>query len=225
MDTKYSKQLSFLYGYEIETRQVSEYQIFDASTGASVAPIMAPGKSQEQAFYLQADYNIQSWRFVVGARYVNNDESGTHISPQLSAIYKLDEDQSIKLLKSEGFNTPNFVQKGINLGPGLQGNPDLKAEIIETTDLAYSYSANNQLFVVNLFHTEAMNIIQRDVSTGTIMFENTGRVLRSGLELDYQVINQSWTVFSNLNYVHQGNKNQGDPSAYVIPKISSVSWR
>ena len=223
LDSKFSKQLSFVYGFESERRQISEYQIFNAATGASIAPIMASGKSREQAFYIQSDYNHKNWRFIVGARYVDNEDSGSHTSPQLSAIYKIDSQQSIKLLMSEGFNSPNFVQKGINLGPGLQGNPNLKAEIIETTDLAYSYSVNNHLFVLNLFRTEAKNLIQRDVSTGIIKFDNTGEILRSGLELDYQTINKEWTFFSNLSYVHQGDKNKQDASAFVIPRyLASV---
>ncbi len=225
-NSTFSDNWSLLYGYEYEHRQTSEYQVFDQITDNSLFPIMQAGKNNEQAFYLQSNHQYNDWRVLVGGRYVDNKQSGTHLSPQLSFVYQFKDPQSLKLLYSEGFNSPNFVQQGINLGNALQGNPNLEAEIIKTFDFAYTYSADNQLFVTNLFYTKAKNLVQRDVSSGQVIFNNTGENKRSGLEIDYQLAKNNWTLFTNLSVVLQGNKPDQDMSAFVVPKyLASTGFK
>jgi len=210
VDSQVNDNWSLFYGLEYEHRQSSEYQLFSEATGQSIAPIMQAASSYERSLFLRSDYRYENWRFILGGRYVDNKDSGQHLAPEISTVYQFDPQQSLKLLYAEGFNSPNFVQKGIDLGAGLRGNPDLEAEIINTLDLAYTYSSENTLFVVNGYLIEGDNLIQRDVSTGIIMFENTGNVRRSGIELDYQVAFDKWKLFSNLARIsHEGIKESG----------------
>ncbi|MDC0663659.1 TonB-dependent receptor [Marinobacter sp. SS21] len=219
VDSKLSEYWSLFYGLEYEHRQSSEYQLFSEATGQAIAPIMQAASSYERSLFMRSDYRYENWRFILGGRYVDNKDSGTHLAPEISTVYQLDQQQSLKLLYAEGFNSPNFVQKGIDLGAALRGNPNLEAEIINTLDLAYTYSSENTLFVINGYFIEADNLIQRDVSTGIIMFENTGDISRYGMELDYQVAFDRWKLFSNVGYVKQGNDSSEDASAAVAPKL------
>lgn len=218
-NTHINEHYSILWGYEYELRQTSEYQIYNQQDNSTLVPIMLARDLNEQALFFQHDFLISDWRFIVGGRYVNNQNSREHFSPQVSAIYRLDHRQSFKFLFSEGFNSPNFVQQGINFGPALQGNPDLTAEKIRTFDFAYTYSSNHQLFVANLFYVKADDLIQRSISDGIIQFGNTGKIKRSGFELDYQWTSEAFTLFSNASYLHQGDSDNDDPAAGVAPKF------
>jgi len=217
-NTHINDHYSILWGYEYEFRQTSEYQVYNQQNNATLVPIMQARDLNEQALFFQNDLTFNDWRFILGGRYVNNQNSRVHFSPQASAIYQLNHHQSIKLLFAEGFNSPNFVQQGINFGPALQGNPDLTAEKIRTFDLAYTYSSNHQLFVANLFYAKADDLIQRNISSGIIQFDNTGEIKRSGFELDYQWEGEALTLFANASYLHQGDSIQDDMAASVSPK-------
>jgi len=218
-NTKVNDQLSLLIGYDYEHRSTSEYQIFNGVSNATVAPIMEADTNTEQGLHAQIDYRYQPLRLTLGGRYVNNISSGESISPEASVVYQFNQQESVKILFSEGFNSPNFIQKGINFGAALQGNPDLKVEKISTLDMAYTFGNDKRLFVANLFYIEAKDLIQRDVSTGIIQFDNTGDSTRSGIETDYQVFDDEWTWLSSLSYLQQGNDENEDASSLVAPEI------
>lgn len=218
-DRQITAQLSVLLGYDYEHRSTSEYQIFNEATNATVAPIMMAKTNNEQSLYTQVDYHYKNVRLTLGGRYIDNKNSGEHFSPELSWLYRLNAESSVKLLYAEGFNSPNFIQQGINLGPSLQGNPDLSVEKISTLDLAYTFGNEQRLFVANLFYIDAKKLIQRDVSTGVVKFDNSGSSQRSGIELDYQMFMDQWTWLSNLSYLQQGNDKDEDLSSPVAAQI------
>jgi outer membrane receptor protein involved in Fe transport len=104
----------------------------------------------------------------------------------------------------------------------LEGNPNLEAELVKTTDLAYSYEKNNTLFVVNAYLLKTDNFIQRGFNNNLVSFVNSGSFDRSGIELDYQRVFSNYTVFANLAYNHQGNRNvNNDKLAAIVPKVTT----
>jgi len=216
-DNQLTENVSLLFGYDYEHRSTSQYQVFNEATGATITPILQKNTNHEQALYSQLSYQLQDLNIVLGGRYVDNKNSGKHTSPEVSMVYQLSPQQSLKLLFAEGFNSPNFVQQGIKSGP-LSGNPDLSVEKISTYDLAYTYASDQQLFVANLFYIEGEDLIQRDVSTGAIRFDNVGKSTRSGLEVDYQLFKDEWSWFINVSYLMQGNDPDEDQSSVVAPE-------
>ena len=217
-----SESLSFFGGFEFERRQIEDYFIYSQTTGSNVLKLIDSKQTLERSLYGQADYTLGNWRFLVGGRYTNNSQSGEKLTPRLSTVYKIDRSQSIKLLYSVGFNSPNFAQTYINAPGLLEGNPDLKAETVKTLDLAYSYEADNSLFVANAYYLEAEDFIQRRLQAGLISFFNAEKFERFGLELDYQRAMYNFLFFANLSYIHQGDKrHKDDISSPFVPRFTS----
>jgi outer membrane receptor protein involved in Fe transport len=224
----WSKALSIFAGVEYEERNTGDYQFYNAATDATTGAIMPAFGLSEWSFYSEADYTLgEKWRFLLGGRVTDNSITGTDSVPRLGAVYKLDDEQSLKLLYSVGFNAPSFTQLKADFLPVVQGNTGLTPEKIETVDLAYSYARGNNLFVANIFYLQAENFIVSDRSTGTIRFYNASDFDRYGAELDYQrVLAKLWTVFANLAYHAQGNStDKTDITAIYAPKVTTaLGW-
>jgi outer membrane receptor protein involved in Fe transport len=221
----WSKALSLFAGLEYEERHTGAYQVYNGVTDATTAVLMPAFGLTEWSFYSQIDYALwEKWRFLLGGRFTDNSITGSDSVPRLSAVYKIDDKQSIKLLYSVGFNSPSFTQLKADNLPEVQGNTGLTPEKIKTVDLAYSYSKGNNLFVANIFYLQAENFIVSDRSTGTIRFYNASDFDRYGAELDYQgVLAKLWTVFANVAYHAQGNSTDAtDITAIYAPKVTTA---
>jgi len=218
----FNDNLTFFAGLEFERRKIEDYFVYSAASNTNVLRLIASNNTNERSVYGQADYQLGSWRFLLGGRYTDNDQSGEKLTPRASAVYKLDHTQSIKLLYSVGFNSPNFTQLFINIPNVLQGNPDLKAELVKTFDLSYSYEVNNNLFVVNAYYLEAEDFIQREIQNGAIVFLNSEDFERTGLEIDFQRATYNYSFFANAAYNHQGNKlDKNDLKAHFVPRYTA----
>mgnify|MGYP000471011849 CR=1 FL=1 len=214
--------ISFFAGLEFERRKIEDYFVYSPASNANVLKLIESNNTNERSIYGQVDYKLGAWRFLLGGRFTDNDQSGEKLTPRASVVYKLDKTQSIKLLYSVGFNSPNFTQLFIQIPNVLQGNPDLKAELVKTVDLSYSYEVNNNLFVVNAYYLEAEDFIQREIQNSAIIFLNSEAFERSGLEIDFQRATYNHSFFANVAYNHQGNKkDNNDLKAHFVPRYTA----
>ncbi len=221
----WSKALSIFTGVEYEERYTGQYQVYNGVTEATTAVLMPAFGLSEWSFYSQVDYVLgEKWRFLLGGRFTDNSITGTDAVPRLGTVYKINDEQSLKLLYSVGFNSPSFTQLKADNLPEVQGNTGLAPEKIETVDLAYSYAKGNNLFVANIFYLKAQNFIISDRTTGTIRFYNASDFDRYGAELDYQgILAKQWTLFANLAYHAQGNStDETDTTAIYTPKVTTA---
>ncbi len=217
------KQVSLFLLHEIEKRSTSSYQFFNVDTDTKILDLMSSQSLFERSFSAQLDFNLEKLRFLVGARYTNNEVSGEKTTPRFSAIYSINDSQSLKLLYAEGFNAPSFLQQYLTVPPLLTGNPDLEAESIRTTDLVYTHHKNDSLFVANAYYMEAHDFIERVINSGVITFQNSRVFYRYGLELDYQRKRKRNTIFANLGLVQSGNETiANDPLTKLVPRATAV---
>ncbi len=200
------------------------------------------GKVTEKSLYAQVDYRVDRWRFLLGARHTDNSSWDSTTTPRLSTVLTLGDNQSIKLLHSVGFNTPSLgTSEVVQVGAAV-ANPSLETEEIKTTDLAYTYSDDQSLFVANLYYFETDGLVQNVFASSTpedIDINLNLDVHRWGMELDYQYAQTNWMLFSNLSYHHQGNRSDhnediiystiadftqqiGDFTAAVAPRYTGV---
>lgn len=223
-------------GAEYESRSVGEYQRTDIR--GNFDALQAPAtKITEKSAFAQLDWTVNDYRLVLGGRFVDNELTGDAISPRLSAIYNLDEQSSIKLLYSEGFNSPTLSQVNLNINDFIFGNKNLKAETVETLDLAYTRASPRQIITVNAYHTHADNFIARVFKNPVpglkdgpgIQLSNTGSFSRSGLEIDYQQVWESFTVLANFAYNREGNTtDKKDLLANGVPRYTmnlGLNWQ
>ncbi|MEM9103669.1 MAG: TonB-dependent receptor [Pseudomonadota bacterium] len=209
--------LTFLSGVEVERRATDDYYRLPDELIATAQII------NEYSLYAQFDYSVNNFRFLLGARAINNEAAGDDVNPRLSAVYNISESQSIKLLYSVGFTSPVFTNRDLFLPPIIVGSPDIIAEKISTIDLAYTHAEGGQLFVANVYYYEGEDFIKRAINdAGLASFDNSGSFDRIGFELDYQTKFDNWTIFANLSYNDEGNEEiEDDDEAFFVPQYTS----
>ncbi len=230
-DIPIQENVSLLLGVESEEREIENQKFRDDVNGANVtaltqAPYNQPfviqpdgsilliqeSKSREHAAVSQFDYRWKEFRAVVGVRYVDNKDYGQKYSPRGALVYNLDKKSAVKLLYSEGFNSPNFSQSA---GTDIFGVPQddlvIAAEKIRSWDLAYSRTSTNHHIVLAAFRIEAVDLINN--------FANDSEfVRREGLEFDYRAQHRFGSVYMGVTYVGQANTQADDMAAFFTPK-------
>lgn len=217
-----SENSSLLFGVEDEYRKAGQYQKTDASDKLLALQSNITSVS-ELSSYLQVDMSFGALRAVAGARYVNNKLAGSHFSPRAALIYNFDESQSVKLLFSEGFNSPVLSQQDLIIPFVIAGNRDLKAEIIRSVDLAYTSSNTTQILIVNGYFISTENTISRVTKPGAAQpqYMNVKGFSRYGVEADYQRSLGKLLLFANGAYNAQGNKvYTDDVLARYVPAVT-----
>lgn len=227
---KINQHLNLIGGIELERRSTENNKFKDNEGGAALFSLSQPpfsvpfeyqsdgtilliesGEVREDSLYFQSDYNIEKWRLVIGARYVDNQRSGDHIAPRFSVVYKLNDEESLKFLVGEGFNSPSFRHLSARNQLGLPQNNVVNAEIIESIDLAYNYTTNNLHQVLSIFKTRANNLIQTTANG----IENSPNVIeRNGIEYEFNYKRDDWFILGNVTYLDEGFDNIiSDPGA------------
>jgi len=215
--------LNVLLGGEYENRNIGAYRAYlSDDLNSPLITLMDADSTDELSAYLQFDYAIAPWRFLAGARLTNNEKAGSKVTPRASIIYNFTNEQSLKLLYSVGFTSPNFVHTSINI-PGLAvGDPDISAETITTIDLAYTYSTAQMFFVINAYTFDGEDFIVRVLNTnpgssGTT-YTNADKFSRKGMEIDFKQVFGAWSVIANASYNKEGNKTlDNDTQALTVP--------
>ncbi|MBN2069893.1 MAG: TonB-dependent receptor [Candidatus Krumholzibacteriota bacterium] len=219
---KFSENGSMLLGLENEVRKAGEYQKTDAED-IFVALQSENITVNEFSSFLQLDWRFGKLRTVAGGRYVNNELAGSHVSPRASLIYGINEFNSVKLLYSEGFNSPVISQQELLIPFVIEGNKDLKAELIRSMDLAYTHATQNQILILSGYFIKTVDAIDRvqEASASQPQYQNVDGYERYGAELDFQRSFLKMKVMANLAYNEQGNEVlPDDVLAAFVPKLT-----
>lgn len=207
-------------GIEFENRTTGEYQNINGS-GAVVSTSMAAHDVNEYSLFSQLDSTGSGYRTIAGFRLTHNESAGTNLLPRLSVVYPIAGNQTIKLLYATAFKSPSFIQQHINIPPNVvKGDPDLEAETVKSTEIAYSAQYGRHLFVVNIYQTHAKDFIFRSVNNnGEVVFSNIESFTRNGLDIDYRSVHRKTQWYANLSWQFEGNQEiDNDPTARFTPE-------
>jgi outer membrane receptor protein involved in Fe transport len=218
-----SSRASLLLGVENEVRKAGEYQKTDEARMAQAIQSRTTRVNEFSAF-AQVDLALADFRAVLGGRFVDNGLAGTHVSPRVSLIYSLDESRSLKLLFSEGFNSPVISQQDLIIPFVVSGNKDLRAETVRSWDLAYTHSTRSQIMTLNGYVLSVNDAIGRVRPPGAAQpqYANVDGFTRFGFEADYQRSFRNLLLLSNAAFNRQGHELlDDDPLAMFVPKFSA----
>jgi len=219
----FSDRLSLLLGVEDELRSAGRYVKTDTLDTVLALQSRAT-RVNEFSGLAQVDWSFWKLRTVVGGRFVNNQLAGSHFAPRASLIYEFAENQSLKLLYSEGFNSPVISQQDLLIPFVVEGSKGLKAEILRTVDVAYTLARPNLLLVVNAYYLVTDRVISRFKPAGALQpaYVNSAGYSRAGLEADFQYSFRGLKLLANASYNHQGNRVYlTDPFAQVVPRLQA----
>ena len=223
LNSPITESIDWLNGFEIEHRETGDYRNVN-DTGQVISTSMEANETQEIATYTQVDMSQGDSRWVIGGRYVNNDLAGKDWLMRMSYVYTLDRNQSVKVLYSEGFNAPTFVQQFIEISPNVvKGSEDIRAEKVKTWEMVYTLQSRDHFFVANIYRLWTEDFIFRAVNeSGIVEFTNTQDFTREGLDLDYRFHKEALEVFANMSWAQQGNKTiEDDNTALFVPRYTT----
>ena len=145
-------------------------------------------KRQILGLYLQDQYNInKNLQLTAGVRYDKYSDFGEELSPRASLVYDSNYGSTFKLMYSEAYRAPNLRQ----LGSSVVGNMDIRAEYVQSTELAWIHQFKKSMFSLTAFHANYENkitTIPRPPTSppgGPRIFSNTDDVSAKGVEIEF----------------------------------------
>lgn len=157
----------------------------------------------------------------------------TQLSPRASIVYHLSREITLRTNYGRAFRAPTLAELGINqqmYASTLLGNPSLRAETLDTLELAMDYWPKDNIRVTGTgFYSLARKFIDTRFTGGsTSIFDNVGDARVTGLELEaaaqIRPINSSFDIGYQFLYA-KGIDNQGVKSDLSYAPRSRVYAR
>lgn len=227
-----TEELVILAGAEHEQRATENYKYRDNENGQVLIQVSQPPFNQpfeyqddgsillieeddvtEQSVFFQGEYQLSNWRYVAGLRYVENTDFGSHTAPRASAVWSLSERDSIKFLYGEGFNSPTFRQTSARNQFGFAQDIDIGAETVRTFEIAYAYTRENLFYALTAYQTEVEDLIS---VTNAAIVNLDDKIVRQGLEYEFNWRLGELNMLGSLSYLHQGNTQIDDDSSALF---------
>lgn len=145
---------------------------------------MTPHRRKVSYVYVQDEWNVaRDWALTAGVRRDLYSDFGGTTNPRVALVWDASLDVTAKVLYGRAFRAPSFSEQYSINNPVLRGNPDLKPEIINTLETAFSWQARpDTQLQLSLFHYEMKDIIRTAGYPATR--NNAGMQYGQGLELE-----------------------------------------
>jgi iron complex outermembrane receptor protein len=177
------------------------------ATQANGLLFLSPHRRRSYYAYAQDEWGFApDWTLTAGLRHDRYSDFGGTTNPRLAVVWNTAYNLTTKLMFGRAFRAPSFVELYTLNNPVSLGNPDLKPETIDSTELAFAWQVKSNLRTgLNLFHYRMKDVIRfvanADPTTGTTA-QNAGNQRGNGLELEF-----TWDATANVrllgNYAYQ----------------------
>ncbi|MBF0352716.1 MAG: TonB-dependent receptor [SAR324 cluster bacterium] len=159
-----SRETLVNYGvfYNAQSADKSSTGSFAANDSDTTLTLLQNRTREISGVYAQDNYRMTTDLSVyIGARYDSYSDFGSTLNPRLGMVYRLTDQQVIKLLYGQAFRAPSLLeQASYEPMTGSLAEYDLDPEIINATEIAYQYGISRRMkFKINLFNNEIHNII------------------------------------------------------------------
>ncbi|WP_053084623.1 TonB-dependent receptor plug domain-containing protein [Catenovulum maritimum] len=177
-----------------------------------------------QYIFIQDVWTIANdWELTAGLRYDNYSDFGSTTNPRLALVWSTSLNLSTKFLYGKAFRAPSFGDTSLINNPAQLGNPNVKPETIETTELAFDYHPRDGFgAIVNFYHYTWDDILQVrpdppvEGAPATKTMQNFGQQSAYGTEIEL-----NWQLHDNfktaVNYAWSNAENETNNTevAYV----------
>jgi outer membrane receptor protein involved in Fe transport len=191
--------------------QINEFPVADSFS--------TPHRRKVIYGYLQDEWSFaRDWTLTGGVRHDRYSDFGGTTNPRLAVVWDAGVNITSKLLFGRAFRAPSFSEQYSINNPVLRGNPNLKPEVISTTEAVLSWQATRDSQIqLSLFKYEMKDIIRAtDVGGGTQQYANAGRQTGQGFELEVtQEINRNLRVSAHYAYQRSTDKTSGQDAGYA----------
>ena len=198
---------------------------------SATVPFLSPHDRYLRYVYLQDEWAMHpDWTLTAGLRHDRYSDFGNTTNPRLALVWAAAYDLTAKLLYGRAFRAPSMADLYAINNPASLGNPNLKPETADTTELAINWQAREKVRVgANIFrYVRKDMILYVAQSNGTTRTENIGRVTGQGGELEVD-----WSVLPSLkltaNYAYQETKDRatGEDAGFAPRQhaYARADWR
>ena len=128
---------------------------------------------------------------VAGGRYDHFSDFGNNFAHKLGFVYNIDDHHTLKLLHNRAFRAPSWVELYAQSAAEFNGNPKLKAEKIQMSELQWLWRpVSTQTLQVTGYLGKSTNTIDRylDPQTGLRVYQNLGEFDIKGFEVSFDKI-------------------------------------
>lgn len=189
----------------------------DLITGITYTDLSGTNKAQRTPFsqtwksgYFQANFKPVEWLKLTGGYQFNDHGSGSYEpSPRASAIIHFNDRLGLKLLHAEAFRSPSGLETTLFIPGVATGNPSLRPEKIETTDIQLFYQTSRYFAAITAFQSKQEDTISIpfDPDIGMLKFTNAGQLDYQGIEVEGNLnLTQAWSLTGSVSY--QENETQ-----------------
>lgn len=215
---------------DLNLYRTREYKNFVLSPSAPPVPLgdgsvievpvedsfLKPHRRKVDHLILQDEWNLaRDWTLTTGLRHDRYSDVGSTTNPRVALVWDTSLDVTTKLLHGRAFRAPAFMELYSINNPVLRGNPDLKPETIQTTELAFSWQARSDtLLQLSLFRYGMRDII---APTGSPqVFQNTGEQKGRGFELEARHdLSHAVSLSGNYAYQRSIDETSGQDAGYA----------
>lgn len=176
------------------------------SSSTNVASGYQDSKINNKAIYVEDTMKIDDrWSIIPGVRYDDHNKFGGHISPKISANYKMDDTANLYASWAKVFNAPNTDDLYYNETTyGTYGNPNLNPETGHTMNFGLNKSFDHKTKInFNYFYSDLDNaIVWLADSSWHYRPYNLGNQKKRGFELSLEkTIDTTWSYDVGYSYL------------------------
>lgn len=222
---------SLEFGASHDYRVAERYNNFVSSSQAVVADNkMSDRHVSESSLFSQLGYDLEPWKLAAGTRLTHNGAFGEDLSSRLSAVYMLNELNSVKFMAGQSFRAPTpFELYFQNTPTTVIGNPGLHPEKTSSVELSYLTSRGRFFGQATIYYMDYINTIHRtrgdftrdgQTFVNTNYYDNAARYNAKGLELEARFAARRFSVFTAFTYIHGS---RGDEDSIPAPGAFGLS--
>lgn len=142
-------------------------------------------QNERTRVYCQYDYRFtQQTKLTTGLQWNKPEGQAAQVSPRLALIHKFNDHWVLKGLYSEAFRSPYGSEMAFQ-SSFLKGDPELKPEIIKTSELQLKHTHSHGTIAATLYYSKTNDLIGRSRVDNTTFFVNVDQEIRyRGVELE-----------------------------------------
>jgi outer membrane receptor protein involved in Fe transport len=146
-----------------------------------------PGKWLLSGAFLQSVWNpVKEFTLTLGGRLDNfQGRADSKLTPRVGLVYKPLDTLAIKLLYGQSYLAPMWAHTQANDG-NFFGNPNLKPETFENTDLIIAYGDKKYSASIDMYYnyfTGLINSVKFDPASPNLQYRNAGDAVYLGADM------------------------------------------
>jgi len=173
---------------QYDVRRIANFNPLTGAYLGSLQEVANWNKDAERnttSLYLQDEWRLlDQIALTAGVRYDHYSDFGDTVNPRAGLVWSALDNLDLKLLYGQAFRAPSFIEMyNINTVTNA-GNPDLKAERIETWEASVAVRFSRALNLdLNYFYSAINDLITRDATVTPSRYVNAGKAVTQGVEL------------------------------------------